>query len=416
MFTIRHPKLYATPLALMLCLSLGAVNEVRAQQTTTAQPTVACDTLPNPVYLRIGDTQQPLIKNLGQRLRNSTSKPLTLIYVTTSSCVNVAAFYNDEAITSNPYYIPSTAEDPAWKTSDAAPTCSIAAAGHKLDLANSALFVSACPDSDPPDGIKIFRGPIQGYGFAVPEASTQTAITAEQAYFAFGFGAAGQAEPWTNEQLLLIRPQTASSLLTPAANVRVPAAKWKGVVQERSNNLLSSLTSSTDPEATIGVIGTEIYDANRDTLKLLAYRAYDQEYAYYPDSTSTSFDKKNVRDGHYTIWSPTEWLARVDASGTPTNADVDYIIKLILGEQVTPAPVPAFEPLDALIDVGLVPECAMTVQRAEEGGDLSTYESTEPCGCYYDSKVENGSTTCQTCSDTTPCATGTCRHGYCEVK
>jgi len=416
MFETRHPKLYATPLALMLCLSLGAVNEVRAQ-TTTTEPTVACDSLPNPVYMRIGDTQQPLIKNLGQRLRNSTTKPLTFIYLTTSSCVNVNAFYQDEAITSNPFYIPSATEDPDWTTADAAPTCSIAAGGHKLDFANSALFVSECPDSDPPEGIKIFRGPIQGYGFAVPRASSQVAITAEQAYFAFGFGAAGQAEPWTDENFLLIRPQTASSLLSPAANIRVPAPKWKGVVQERSGNLLSALQSSANPEATIGVIGTEIYDANRDTLKLLAYRAYDQEYAYFPDSTATSFDKKNLRDGHYTIWSPTEWLARVDASGNPTNEDVDYVFKLILAEAaVDPAPAPAFEPIDVLIEVGLVPECAMGVQREVEGGDLSIYEPAEPCGCYYDSKVENGSTDCQACSDTQPCATGTCRHGYCEVR
>ena len=43
----------------------------------------------------------------------------------------------------------------------------------------------------------------------------------------------------------------------------------------------------------------KVFDRNRQTLDSLAYKAFGQWYAYYPDSTSTAMDKANVRDGHY---------------------------------------------------------------------------------------------------------------------
>jgi hypothetical protein len=73
------------------------------------------------------------------------------------------------------------------------------------------------------------------------------------------------------------------------------------------------------------------------------------------------------------------------------------------------------DPIDVVISSGLVPSCAMKVQRMSEGGDLSLYQAPEPCGCYFDFKA-TGATTCTACSSTSPCATGTCRHGYCEAR
>ena len=66
---------------------------------------------------------------------------------------------------------------------------------------------------------------MQPYVFIVPEASTQHYITAEQAYFVFGFGNAGQAAPWTDENFMFIRTPTKSTLLTLAATIGVPTTK-----------------------------------------------------------------------------------------------------------------------------------------------------------------------------------------------
>src|SRR5262249_8041776 len=126
-------------------------------------------------------------------------------------------------------------------------------------------------------------GPIQAYTLAVPKASSQGAMTAEEAYFVFGFGEAGEVQPWTDEALLFIRTPSKSTLLTWAATIGVPPAKWKGVPEDKSSQVLNAVSTSTTPEKTVGLLGAEIYDANRSSLKILAYRAYKQRLAYYPD-------------------------------------------------------------------------------------------------------------------------------------
>ena len=51
------------------------------------------------------------------------------------------------------------------------------------DIANSALFNSACTTEQPPATVALTYGPVQAYVLAVPEASSQPAITFEEAYF-----------------------------------------------------------------------------------------------------------------------------------------------------------------------------------------------------------------------------------------
>jgi len=375
---------------------------------------IDCNTLPNPVYIQTGDTQEPLMKSLGQKLRESQVHPMTLIYKTSGSCTNIDAMYKGTPLTTNPLYIPSTTEDPTWDPSKPAPQCTIDPNGVPLDLAISALFVSSCDPSAPPAGIGLFQGPVQPYVFVVPKASSQKAITAEEAYFVFGFGAAGQVDPWTDETLYFIRTPTKSTLLTMAAAIGVPGGKWKGVMLDKSSEVLNGVATSPNPEKTIGILGAEIYDANRDKVTTLAFQAYKQKHAYYPDSTATSFDKRNVRDGHYTIWSPTVYLAKVDAQGIPQNARVKTIVDMILSKSVTPSP--DFDPLAVVISKGLVPDCAMKVTRSFEAGDLSLYSPAEPCGCFYESRVGNASAQCVVCSADNACNGGKCRHGYCEAQ
>lgn len=397
----------------LLCLVPAAAASAAL---LAARPAAAidCAALPSPLYLQVGDTQEPLMKSLGKQLRESAVHPMTLVYLTAGSCTNIDAFYNDTKITQNPKYVPSAAEDPTWDPSKPAPQCTIDPAGVPLDVANSALFVSACTQEPPPGGVGLFQGPVQGYLFVVPETSTQKAITAEEAYFTFGFGAAGQVEPWNDEAFLFIRPVTKSTLLTLAANIGVPGAKWKGVQYDKSSEVVNAVATSASPEKTIGILGVEIYDQNRDALNALAFRAYKQKYAYYPDSTASAIDKKNVRDGHYVPWSPTVWITDVDANGVPLNPDAGYFIDLILGNAADPPP--DFDPLETVIAKGLIPDCAMKVTRSFEGGDLSLYEPAEPCHCFYESKVNALDPACEACSGDGECGAGKCRHGFCEAK
>ncbi len=391
---------------------LGALSWLTAATAAEAAP--PCSSLPNPVYLQVGDTQEPLMKALGQKLRASAVQPITLIYKTSGSCTNIEAMYSDVKLTTNPSYVPSAAEDPAWDPSMPAPQCEIDPGGVTLDVTNSNVFVSACTQAAPPAGVAEFIGPVQPYVFIVPKGSSQQAITAEQGYFVFGFGQAGGAEPWTDEAFVFSRTTTKSTLLAIAAAIRVPPSKCKGKPFDKSSEVMSAVATSTSPEKTIGLMGAEIYDANRDKVSSLAYQAYQQTRAYFADSTSSSRDKRNVRDGHYTIWSPTVYLARVDAAGQVTNPRVAYVLKLILSEATTPTP--DFDPLSIVVGRGLVPECAMKVQRAEEGGDLSPYAPAAPCGCAFEAYVGSPSAACVACGDDAACGAGKCRFGFCEER
>ena len=403
-------------LARLVLVALGLLAGLPPDRAH-AQTPVACSSLQNPVYLQVGDTQEPLMKELGRALRDADA-PITLVYLTSGSCPNVTAIYTDVKITKNMLYVPSTAESASWDRSMPSLPCTVDPAGQSVELANAALFVSSCTKDPTPSGIKLFQGPVQGYGFVVPKLSTQVAITAEEAYFAFGFAdATGMVQPWTNDAFKFVRTATKSTLLTLASVIRVPAPKFKGIPFDSSSQVQSAVLASPMPEQTIGLLGVELFDQakTRQTLNLLAFQAYGQRYAYYPDSTSRSFDKRNLRDGHYVPWSPTVWLTKVDGSSKPINANAGYVIDLILANAVTPKP--KFEPLDLTIGVGLVPDCAMKVTRTFEAGDLSLYQPAEPCGCYFEKKATGTApASCVSCNDQTPCASGTCRHGYCEAR
>jgi hypothetical protein len=395
---------------------MGAVGALVAlPRGAHAGGTPDCDDLPgDKVYLQVGDTQANLMKRLGRAMRDNTPNPVTMVYFTTGSCTNIQSIYNQTPIPAGTtmFYIPSVGEDPAWVPSSPPRQCIAQAGGVVPTIANSALFNSACTTETPPPDVHHARGPVQAYVMAVPEASEETAITYEEAYFVFGFGTGGMIVPWDDETQMFIRTVTKSTLLAWAANISVPAAQWKGVAYDMSSQVVGALQASTTPDVAIGILGAEVYDGLRDSLDALAFRARGQYAAYYPDSTASARDKKNVRDGHYTVWSPTIWMDR-QSGGTPINADGRYLVDLISGRSVTPAP--NFSMIQIIQAVGLVPDCAMGVDRDSEGANLRSYSPTESCACKYESLTDTG-TACATCDGSTPCASGVCREGYCEAQ
>ena len=216
---------------------------------------------------------------------------------------------------------------------------------------------------------------------------------------------------------MFTRPVNTSTLLSLAANIGVPAARWKGTPKPHAADVLAALaTAGASAQQAIGVVGLAVWDANRAKVRALAYQAPEQLHAYWPDSGHAAFDKRSLRDGHYTAWSPTVYLTAVDTNGVPVSPRAKYFIELVLGQPTTPA----FESdgLESVIASGLVPDCAMRVTRASEGGDLSLYAPPSPCGCYFESKVPMGGAPpgCMTCTDSSTCGGGSCNHGFCEAR
>lgn len=376
-------------------------------QPAFAQP--ACDDatqLPNPVYMAIGDTQVNLIRRLGKELRDREN--VTLVWRASGSCTNLDAIYGNVKLTGTLSYIPQNYDPVSTPTP---PTCTVPAGGVSLDIANSIVFLDTCPSSRPARIVDQV-GPVQSFVFVVPRASSQRVITAEEGYFVFGFGQAGGIEPWTDESQLYTRTPTRGTVISVGASIRVPAGRWKGQALEMSTGVANMVAQSPAPERAIGILGSEVFDGYRTTLRELAFRAFGQYHAYYPDSSENAQDKRNVRDGHYHIWSYTHWLLPTDGGGNALKPLAARVVNLIVSNPVTPPP--TFEPLDAEIQVGLVPRCAMKVARTSEGGDFTLDAPVAPCGCYFESRT--GGTSCTACTDDSTCGGGRCRHGYCEVR
>jgi hypothetical protein len=415
-----------------------------------AGPAVACSSLPGTVvYIESGDTQEPLLKALGRSLRDQAN--ITIAFQLTGSCTLSPNLYAQTPIpkNTNMLYIPSTAEDATWTPAKPERTCTTDPTnGTPPDLGISALFPSSCAGlGAPPAGIGSFNGPIQAYTFIVPTAefTNQTAIWAEEAYYAFGFGAANPvllngAPEWNVPGQFFLRPATKSTLVATAFNIGLTAKQTTEALADggssdgrnlipTSAGVLAGVTAATSMQA-IGILGDEIYDANRGKgVNVLAFRAFGQSLAYYPDSTTSSFDKQNIRDGHYTLWSPTVYIAPVDGSGVPSNPAVKYITDLVLGN-ANPTPpgtdggggsdggAPPIDGLGSVVKVGLTPNCAMQVQRTGDGAPITPYTPAAPCTCYFLSKAPGSPTlpaSCVACSSGTPCAVGSCFNGFCEV-
>jgi hypothetical protein len=371
------------------------------------------------LWVENGDTQEPLLKRLGKQLIQTAGVKVRIVYRNRPTCELADNFYTARTlatVAARPLrYIP---EDPAFDpATTASPVCDTPAVPPTVGLAIGATFLSSCPTLPAkPANIAVVDGPNQAYGFIVNTASSQVAITAEEGYLAWGFtGGTGEAAPWLDQALRFTRAATASTTLTLSSNIGLTAAQMLvGAAPPAQTSLivLNNVATATDVQAAIGALGGDLYDQNRAQVKMLAFKAFGQRYGYFPDSTATSFDKQNVRDGHYVPWSPTPYLyEQSGATGQPLDPTVARPVNLIFGKSVEAD----VNGLKAATDSGLIPQCAMKVKRDFDGGDLSLFSPPEPCGCFFEKNVPQGSTACTVCTDDGPCGGGKCRFGYCEA-
>jgi ABC-type phosphate transport system substrate-binding protein len=369
------------------------------------------------VYVAGSTALRPLLKNLGPLVAAQSTNNYTIVYQGSGSCNGVNGIVDGSykiAAGATINYYPSTYTDPTQPE----PTCTISAAT-ALDMGISDVFVPTCTGAATPSGVGDFLGPAQAMAFVVPAGSTQTAITAEEAYVLWGFGGTASTSmtstPWIDQTVQFKRPDSSGTKRILAAAIGVPFNKWKGTEKAGSGDVFNAVSTSTSAEATIGILGMDYVDAstNRSSVKQLALAAYGQKYAYYPDSTQSARDKRNVRDGHYAGLGYAHLIASTDASGAATKAGVKYLVDVITGKVNLSSA--SYDPIKVIAkNANLIPLCAMKVQRSAEGGDFSAYDPAAPCGCYYESLFGTPPASCVSC--TTSCATGICRNGYCEAK
>lgn len=398
------PALRALARLAAAALAAGAI-------TAASAPAAAldCATLPTPVYVFGSSAVKATLAEIAKILALQ-NPPTTLIYKSLGSCAGV-----DAVLTGTPIMGAGTAAASYWGDGVNELKCDLDAAGTVADVGISDVFAETCFDlpNGLPTNVGDFLGPVQAMTFIVPKTSSQQSISAEAAYFAYGFGASSGVMPWTDPAFLFQRDVSSGTEAMIAKAINVPPPKWVGTATTSSSDILSKVAGSASPEDTLGILSADLADENRATVTVLAYQHIDQDCGYWPDSDAQSFDKRNVRDGHYAIWGPLHLISKLDAQGYPISVPARPFINYMTGTQA-PA---GLDLITFEAEHHIIPQCAMRVKRTDELGALASFAPPKSCGCFYE-KAASGGTDCTPCTSPADCSVDTpaCNFGYCEAQ
>jgi ABC-type phosphate transport system substrate-binding protein len=369
-----------------------------------------CAALPLPVYVAGSTAAKPLLAAVGKLLAGGAPS-VTVVYAGQGSCVGV-----DGILKGTPLKGTGATALAYWDATGAEQKCDLGGEGAIPDVAISDVFASTCAPmpNGLPSNLADFLGPVQTMTFVVPVGSPEQSISAEAAYYVYGFGAGSGVEPWTSEAAMFRRDEGSGTQRMIAAAIGVGAGRWKGTAATSSDDLRQKLTAAAEPARAIGILSADVAQENRNTVRILAYQHLGQKCGFLPDAADASNEKRNVRDGHYAIWGPLHLLTRVGNGGLPVKPSANEVVSYLAGTKSTG------DGLDLIAVEAqrhVVPQCAMRVKRTSELGPLASFAPTGSCGCYYE-KVANGATNCTVCTTARECPASApvCSYGYCETQ
>ncbi len=387
-----------------------------APGTTPPTPTVNCrDVAPNAIYVTGSTNLPPLLKSVAPLLAQN-SPPYQVVFFSQSSCAGADSMFSSDPNKHLIKDVPPMGNTPAnwavlFNPDGSTATCFLDPAGTPVDVGESDVYASGCnPAYVPDNNVAGYLGPILTIALVVPSVSSQKVISAEAARAVFGAGGeGGMLAPWTDPKLYFVRSSSTGTNQLVSRAIDIPPKQWWGIDRRTADNL-RNLMQGVDPaaaEQAIGTLSTDFADKARDNLRMLYFQGKGQSCGYLPDSTLNKREKANVRDGHYPIWGPIHFYAQI-SDGVPSPAAGALVTRFTV-----PRPDPAL--LDAIIDAGFVPACAMKVQRTTEVGPLMPYDPPYQCGCYFDYRT-NGASSCQTCNGPNDCPASApaCNNGFCE--
>jgi hypothetical protein len=380
---------------------------------------VDCADIPNAILGIGGSAPNALVQAVSKKFAADPTAPITVVYSSPGACRAMDALvpgsngavktFSELNAGTGEYYDAQgnkqTCTYPAGATTVAdwgsmaqeAGTCSVGGAAVAL-----------------PATVGDYIGPISGFSLIAPLDSSENAISAEAIYYIYGLGITPQraVSPWTDPASIATRGNTSAAglLLAKAAGIPLRPLGYKDV--STNQGAVDHVVATQDHNKALGFCSTETVEAQQNVtrVKTLAYKQTGQDYAYYPNSASNTFDKKNLREGRYFLWNPHHFFA-LKSKLTP-NSPLQRFINVITSVEEIPGN-QSF--LDLQIAVGNVPKCAMQVDRQGDMGPLVSFQPEHGCGCYYDFKT-TGTTSCKQCSASNPCGAGfECNHGYCEV-
>jgi ABC-type phosphate transport system substrate-binding protein len=406
----------------ILGLALGAAL---AGTHGSAQAQTECSSLTDGQLVVVGGSSAmgTLMTYIGPILANASgNNQYQILYVGPGSCAGVKDVAEGIKVTGSASYWPNGSQP-----GSAASTCTLPEEGVALDLGLSDVFIESCPSSvvSDTDKAKLKQEPllVLPFGFIAPNPGSQAvSIDAREAYYVYGKGSTANVTPWNATETLgdkttvstdhtlgpvFQRDQTSGTQITIFKNIHLKVDAALGQDAGGTGAMISAVAGSNSPLAALGFASLDAVDLKRDVVKILAYRHWGQDHFYWPDATSNTFEKINVRDGHYPLWSYEHAIYLKDNP----SAVGQKLLKLLDGT----TPLPSSDINTVIVKSHLIPTCAMSVARTADAGDFTPADLAEPCGCFFEKNVQGGSTDCDTCKKDTDCGSGkACVLGYCE--
>lgn len=391
--------------------------------TGRAAPT-PCSALDNPVYVAGAPAAEPLVKQVAQLLQRSEAQRLTVIWQLKTSCDAVDALARDTGgACTNKTCMTGQARFWTLDPRDTEPKeCDLPTTGARIDVALSDVFPQTCPSwsqTPLPSTVMDYSassGPISPYALAMDKQAAENSIYAVEGHFVFGAGKSAGVQPWLNDAVIAALGDQDSGQLLVGQQLKLALGRWKGTAANNPDEVVTMLFS--DPAQGIGVMPTSIIDARRAEVKALAFQALKGRVAFYPDRKPSSFEKQNVRDGHYPIWGYLHALMQKDSAmpTQPRSQTGRRLADILLGAS---SAVGGKDTLLLQTQAGLVPRCAMKVSRKDDRSPMMPWLNPEPCHCWFEKNVSGGLLGCKECpdgKDATCGGSGKCRRSLCEVQ
>jgi hypothetical protein len=392
--------------------ALGVAAALLANTSPAAAVTCDALALPNKLF-GIGDSSiTATLKRTALALANdsggSPAERTTIFYSDLNACDGYAAFVSGHSAGTFKYWIEGSSSDQV---------CEARAEGQPLVFAHLPAALEYCRVDALPAGLGAFRAPAQSINLITGLSSTERVVSAEALYFIYGWGHSGQASPWTDGTAIFASEGLLRDLLGRA--IGVPPARFYSDPRGGGGSLVNHIETYSGQVAAqasqaIAFVDGATSDVNRSRIKPLGYQHFGQSCGVWPDSTDSSFDKLNVRLGKYALWEQGLFLARVSEDGAPLDERVANFLGWFDGR--ARAPGATVDVLSEVIESGVVPDCAMQVERDGVLGALSSYAPPKPCGCRFEATA-TGASSCSVCSRDTDCdsAAPSCNFGFCEA-
>jgi ABC-type phosphate transport system substrate-binding protein len=382
-------------------------------------PTKSCtDGATNLIYMFGTSDFAPMLRAV-QPLLSANTPSYRAVYQNASSCAGVASVFDStKRIIKDP--APSATPNYAFYFDENSRqvNCLLDTGGDTIDIGVSNLFSTTCNTDTASyvsgSGVSDYTGPVVPFVVSVPSTSSEQSVSTEALHIVFGLGGRSggsngvkDAVPWTDPTFYCIRNSGSGSTVLSALLIKVPKTKFWGIDRLSTDNLRDSLLASPVVNETIGILSIDYADKNRGNLRSLYLQSTGQLCGYLPDSNLNSYDKKNVRDGHYPLWGYVHFFTPIGTGGVPADAAKTFVTRFSVSRLDQGL-------VDNIIGASLVPQCAMKVARSTDIGDYTPQVGFQ-CGCYFDFRT-TGKTDCKPCTSPSDCTAdrGACNYGYCE--